>query len=279
MTFSDEQANFVKLTRVVVDIVPKYLRICFKENWKTKYPNHEWQGNRENGEFLVSEIPGNVKKRGGMTTKNIENIRRGSEETWDTTTLMFVLLFSKLELMPECRQPPDTRSDPLLISEEIDRLREIRNSAFGHVRSTLLASDEFLAIMDRIKNVAEEVFGDDAVKVIVNVQSLECETAKIAKLNQKLEEEMRRNEELKQLQKGNYNICNYKPFLFIDLIPFCDHFCNSSFIHLGEYFYNTVSLLINSTVFINNPSSFGSGFWGRARALIFQMAKCSIANS
>jgi len=181
---SAEKENFFKLTTIVVDIIPKYLRIFFKEQWDRKYPAHKWQSDEKSGEFLVKEIPNKIKKQGGITQVHIKNLEKGNEEKWDTTTLVFALLVSGLELIPKCRAPKE-RSPPLRISEEIDRLREIRNSAFARKKNCSIKSDEFKEVIAGIKSIAERVFNEYAVREIDRVEKSKLETAVIDVLRQK----------------------------------------------------------------------------------------------
>jgi len=201
---SAEKENFFKITTIVVDIIPKYLRIFFKDQWGKKYKEHKWQSDEKSGEFLLEKIPNKIKKQGGITQVNIKNLEKGNEEAWDTTTLMFALLQSGLELIPRCRAPKE-RSPPLSISEEIDCLREVRNSAFAHARSTSIKSDEFKELIASMKSIAEKVFNKSALKEIDRIEKCKLETAVIDELRQQVPMEIVKNKKLQQMVE-EYNI-------------------------------------------------------------------------
>ena len=195
-----------------MDIIPKYLRIYFKEQWDKKYPANKWQSDENSGDFLVNEIPNNVKKKRGITQVNIENLKKGNEEAWDTTTLLFALLFSDLELIPKCRME-GKRTPPLSNSEEIDHLREIRNSSFAHAKTTSIKSDKFNELIASIKSIAEKVFNNDsAVKEIDRIEKSKLQTA-VIDLGKQLQMEIDRDKELKQMFEGNFHACHHKLLL------------------------------------------------------------------
>ena len=156
MSLSVEEENFVKISKIVLEIVPKHLRSLFVEKWDQKYPNNKWQSGNASGSFLFNEIPNNAKKgRNAVLAKNIES---GNESDWDGTTLVYVLLYSQLHLIPSCR-PDGQRSVPLLISEEIDIIRKVRNEYFAHASSMHCPSATFIDITSKIKCSAKNAFG------------------------------------------------------------------------------------------------------------------------
>jgi len=213
---SAEKENFFKLTTIFVDIIPKYLRIFFKEQWDRKYPAHKWQSDEKSGEFLVKEIPNKIKKQGGITQVHIKNLEKGNEEKWDTTTLVFALLVSGLELIPKCRAPKE-RSPPLRISEEIDRLREIRNSAFARKKNCSIKSDEFKEVIAGIKSIAERVFNEYAVREIDRVEKSKLETAVIDVLRQQVQMEIDWNKEKTQMVEEPYKKKGSDDMIKLDL--------------------------------------------------------------
>ena len=199
MELSDEKENFAKIANIVLDIVPKYLRKCFIAQWDTKYPNQTWQSGQASGQFLFNELPTNVKNN-GKNTPYIDNLSTGVEENWDTTTLVFAFLYSGLALVPKCRGKSN-RIHPLLDSEEIDVIREIRNSAFAHASTMSCPGPDFTKIMTDIKSVARNIFGKDAEDEIVKIETSQIE-AKIAKqLRSRLDTEIKRNQDFDILVK------------------------------------------------------------------------------
>ena len=205
MELSDEKENFVKIANIVLDIVPKYLRKCFKAKWDKKYPNHIWQTGPAIGQFLFNELPANVRSN----CKNkpyIDNLSAGYEDNWDTTTLVFAFLFSGLALIPKCRSRGN-RTSPLLISEEIDVIREIRNLAFAHASTMSCPGPDFTTIMTNIKNVAKNIFGKDAEDEINKIETSQIETKMTKQLKNRLDAELKRNKDFDTVIKdleGNF---------------------------------------------------------------------------
>jgi len=159
MPLSREEEYFVKITKIVLEIVPKYLRKLFIEKWDQKYPNNKWQSDSASGNFVFNEIPNAAKNgRNGVYASNMQS---GNERDWDASTLVYAMLYSQLNLIPICR-PDGQRSDPLRISEEIDILRKIRNEIVAHTSTINLPFGTFLEISWKVYSVAKKIFGMDA---------------------------------------------------------------------------------------------------------------------
>jgi len=197
MALTDEEENFVKITKIIVEIIPKYLRKCFVEKWNRKYPNQPWQSDNASGSFLFSELSKTVqtnKKR----EKEIEKMKEGNEQTWDTTTVVFALLDAGLNLIQGSR-PKDQRSSPFRISEEVEVVRDIRNSFFGHVPNMSCANTDFSDIIVKVKIVAKNIFCQDAVDEVENVEKSHIETKIAIQLQKQLDVEINRNKDFNQL--------------------------------------------------------------------------------
>ena len=167
MNLSPEEENFVKITKVVLDVLPKYLRKCFVEQWNKKYPNYKWQCGSASGNFLFDQLPYSTKNN-WRNKGNIENLKNGNEQNWDTTTLVFALLYSGLGLTEPCR-PNNQREEPLRISEAIDVIRIRRNVHFAHAKSMSCPPDVFASVMKDIKHAAKCLF-DNAGREIEEIQ-------------------------------------------------------------------------------------------------------------
>jgi len=190
---SNEKENFVKIARIVLDVVPHYLRKLFITKWEKKYPNEKWQSNIISGNALVAKIA-KVDKR------YADRLKAGDEQKWDTTILVYVFLYSNLNLIDQCRNPKETRIPPLRISEEIDIIRETRNEYFGHLPQMSCPSHDFTAIVDKLKSVAKNIFDADAdaEKEIDDIGKMPIDTQSTANLRQRLEEEKNRNDQFNQ---------------------------------------------------------------------------------
>ena len=199
MSLSREEEYFVKITKIVLEIVPKYLRKLFIEKWDQKYPNNQWQSDSASGNFVFTEIPNAAKNgRNGVYARNMQS---GNESDWDTTTLVYAMLYSQLNLIPNCR-PDRQRRAPLLISEEIDIIRKIRNEFFAHASNMKCSFRPFLEIISQVHSVAENIFGINAKHEIEDLVKSQISNQVADLLMQHLHSEKNRNDEFEKVLKG-----------------------------------------------------------------------------
>ena len=168
MASSPEQDNFVKLSFILLDVVARYLREYFVRHWDQKYPDEKWHGDVEKKNERLKSLLVTPKGKPKKDRYSI-NILKTNETDWDISTLVHALLFSNFNLVEDCRDE-GKRTTPLLDSEEIDIIREIRNSDYGHKSSPSCSFDEFFDIMKRIKSAAKNLFGEDAEKEIYKIE-------------------------------------------------------------------------------------------------------------
>ena len=176
-----------------------HLRTLFIEKWNQKYPNNKWQSDSVSGNFVLNEIPNAAKK--GRNGVYANNMKSGKENEWDTTTLVYALLHSKLNLIPTCR-PDGQRIAPLLISEEIDVIRKIRNEFFAHASSMKCSSTTFKNIEFEIKSAAKNIFGIEAKNDIDQIVQTHITTKMTQQLKDQLQREKQRNDEFEKVLKG-----------------------------------------------------------------------------
>ena len=154
---SPEKKNYRKLAYILFEVAARHLRAHFVKLWNDKYPDEKW---------LDDIDKRNLKFHGllvkGMYTPRILN---GNEQTWDTTTLTHAIVGAGLKLT-EGSRPQKQRSGQLLASEEIEIIRNVRNSFYGHVLSMSCSEDKFKDVMKSIKSVARNIFGEHAEKEI-----------------------------------------------------------------------------------------------------------------
>ena len=202
MDLNDEHENFVKLVKIIIEILPKYLRAIFVDKWDTKYPNHQWTNDPASGQLLHNAIPHSVKKNKRSFHNTLEQmILTGDIEAWDPTALYFVLLFAGLNLIGTCR-PKSIRNPPFTESENIDRLREIRNEFFGHVTNMSISAVEFGRISAELSAIAKDVFGSTAENEIDQIVNSQITTPLSDQLNSQLQNEFEFNEELQKSLQG-----------------------------------------------------------------------------
>jgi len=162
-----EEVNFVKITKIVLDVLPKYLRKCFIEHWNRKYSTNQWNSDEVSGQFLINELSASAKQY-AEEVGYLEKLATGNENKWDTTTLVYVMLFSDLELVPKCRAKEE-RFPPLLISEKIDIIRYKINTAFAQAETMVCSSYEFRNIIAELKSAAKNIFDEGAEKEIDSI--------------------------------------------------------------------------------------------------------------
>ena len=135
---SVEQKNFVKISWIVLDIFPKYLRKLFKRLWDKKHPDEEWCSGNES-QVLCNKLKKDVIER-AKSKGILEKLKNENDQTWDVTTLAFALQDTKLELRDSCRERKDW-NPPLRESEQIRTLGDIRNAVYAHPESMSWSSD------------------------------------------------------------------------------------------------------------------------------------------
>ena len=210
---SVEQKNFVKISWIVLDIFSKYLRKLFKRLWDKKYPEEEWCSGNES-QVLYNKLKNDVIKR-AKGKGILEKLKNGNDQKWDVTTLVFALLDTKLELTDSCRERKDWNL-PLLESEQIRTLGDIRNGVFGHPESMSCSSDVLEQTISQSKKLVESLFSEDAEDAIQEIDEIatkRIETGDFVKLKQKLKGK------LKQFSAGKplllvppYNACSLCKF-------------------------------------------------------------------
>ena len=174
MELNDEEKHFVKLVKIIIDVLPKHLRAFFVDKWNTKYPTSQWTNDAASGQLLHDAIL--QRNRLGFHDPLGQMILTGDIETWDSTTLFFVLLSAKLNLIDAPRRK-NNRNPPFNESENINRLREIRNTFFGHVPNMSISAAEFRNISAELEAIAKDVFGNGAEKEIHQIVNSQAGTS------------------------------------------------------------------------------------------------------
>ena len=169
MEWNTERENFLKVSYIILDIIPKQLQKLFIEKWNEKYPDQIWSSDASSGSHMYDKLSDGFKDN-KMKKMFVDQFKKGNEQEWDTTTLVQAMLHSGLDLVPPCRNK-HKRTYPLRISEEIDIIRGIRNELFAHLTSTSYTSGEFSEILEDIKCVAKNLFGKDIETEIYKVQT------------------------------------------------------------------------------------------------------------
>jgi len=168
MELSLEKDNFVKLSYVLLDVIARHLREYFIKLWDKKYPAEKWHDDVAKRNLKLQSLlaASNKKLKQDIYSQKILN---GDEKKWDLTTLIRALVDSGLNLIKGYR-PPAKRTIPLRESEEIEVIRGIRNTDYGHISSMSCPMAKFRGIMTKIKSAAKNLFGEDAELEIYTIE-------------------------------------------------------------------------------------------------------------
>ena len=109
---------------------------------------------------------------------------------WDPTVLFFIFLNAGLKLIDGAR-PANARIAPYGISEELESLRNVRNTCFAHIKSSSCPTGVFKTQMTEMKRVASSIFGQVAVNESIG-------TKLSVNLKKQLDKEMKLNAEYNQ---------------------------------------------------------------------------------
>lgn len=200
MALTEEGENFVRLSQIILEVIPKHLRSLFESKWNTKYPVNQWSDTAACGSFLLKEI-NKVNKSGMKCTFSVKQaLTAGDKNQWDCTTLFYILLFSNLELIPKTRMI-NKRSLPLLISEDVDKLREIRNGSFGHLPSASISKADYQQCISDIEKIFANLGWMQGLQEINSIKNNGVSTSQMATLKTKLKDESRKNDEFLELRK------------------------------------------------------------------------------
>ena len=221
MEITFEEQNFIKMARIFLDVAPRYLRKLFVDKWDEKHPNQKWQSDNVSGAILIDKLPPEIKSN-RRNKLYLDKMEAGNEEDWDTTTLVFALLFSHLNLIQVCR-PRNKRKLPLRTSEEIDIIRETRNEFFAHASSMRCSSSTFMDIVSKMKNVSKNIFGDNAEKEIGRIEMTQVKVILTDEQRHQLNKEKNGNAEFETLVKGNicWIICHSLRGRIVNLSRYC----------------------------------------------------------
>ncbi|XP_020899817.1 uncharacterized protein LOC110238485 isoform X2 [Exaiptasia diaphana] len=193
MEYSDEQLNFFRLCRIVVDIVPEGLRKIFKQEWDALYTtaHGQWDDTPVSyTSFYNMESPVKQKKNERL----LEFMSSGDRKQWDCTRLFYAILYSD-SVGPNIRP---------VVKTSVDDLREIRNEVVAHKKVGKLNDLEFKMSIQKIK-VALSSLNLDTTKLkiiekradFITQEQIDKIKKELEDIKKKLENEKRRNTEPK----------------------------------------------------------------------------------
>ena len=185
-----EEENFAKLSNIILDIVPKYLRKCFIREWDKKYPDRQWQSNNANGEFLFEQLPENVKKKLSKKKKR-DRLISGNEQKWDTFTLVLAILSSGLDF-----------TDEVGVREAIQAIINTRKIYLEHSSSMSCPTNAFAKVMTNLRNAARILADNDSEKEIDEIENAHLDTKTTQHQMRKVQKEESRQRKLEDFLLG-----------------------------------------------------------------------------
>ena len=176
MDLTWEQENFIKLARVIIEIIPKHLRALFITKWNAKVPNQPWKNDATSGQYLYNAMLWSVKDRKEKFNDTLHQmILAGNCESWDPSILFCVLLYARFYIT-ETYQPHSQRAS-IVITERIHihHLSDLRSKFFGYIVNMSVPNVYFEVISRKIRRLARDSFGtiaEDEIKQIIDSQSV-----------------------------------------------------------------------------------------------------------
>lgn len=197
MALTQEGENFVRFAKIILEVVPTNLRSFFESKWNIKYPLNKWDDTQTSGLFLMNEI----KRRpsGILSSQMKEKLKAGDKNQWDSTTLFFVLL-GRLGIIPTMRLFPQ-RSPPLLVSEEIDKLRLIRNESFAHISAASITNADYHQTVIEIENIFTNLGWMQGLQEIQLIKTRAVSTLQMQVLKEKFKAEKKKNDDFLAIRR------------------------------------------------------------------------------
>eukprot|EP00112_Aurelia_sp_Birch-Aquarium-sp1_P013415 Seg2846.4 transcript_id=Seg2846.4/GoldUCD/mRNA.D3Y31 product="NACHT LRR and PYD domains-containing protein 1" protein_id=Seg2846.4/GoldUCD/D3Y31 len=193
MALTKEGENFVRLAKIILEIVPANLRILFESEWNKKFQNNKWDDTPTSGLFLVKEVKKMKVPRRSFTNDIETALAAGNKNKWDCTILFFVLFYSELRIIPKARFLKQKKL-PLLPSEEVDKLREIRNGSFAHLASLSIDETEYQQVISEIEQIFTNLGWTQGLHDIQSIKSSAVSTSEMKTLERKLRQEKEKND-------------------------------------------------------------------------------------
>ena len=156
MELSSDRERFIKLSWIVLEIIPTHLRNLFIKKWDEQSSNQKWNSDISSGTNLFNTLSRNLQDNGNESIY-INKIREGNEQDWDMTILGKVFLDYGLKLIDDPRCLKD-RCSPFNDGEKVSILRDIRNQCFAHLPSMSCLPDVFERIITEVKFAGEDLF-------------------------------------------------------------------------------------------------------------------------
>ena len=162
----------MKITKIILNIIPVYLSKVFKELWNKRFENDEWQSNGSSGKLLHKKLP-------NIRIGEVSKVITGVEHDWDTALLTYILLEPNLDL---------TNGNSKL-QNQINTISKTRNTLVAHSSKMSCTTEEFTQNMEKLKSVAKDLLGEDAEMEIVRIENSRIHEGVSEEEKQRMQEE------------------------------------------------------------------------------------------
>ncbi len=176
MVLTQDEENFWMLCQIVLNIIPKNLRIYFKLQWDSKFPQNAWQDSAIDGQFLIQQIPQRSLARVNYLRPTL---RAGDSNKWDPTALLFV--FTNVAIVNQIQR------------NELEKLRVIRNECF-HSKNASMTTQDLLAKITDIQNAFATLNLQSGLAEIATIQNAPIQTQLSLQLQGQLDQERQLND-------------------------------------------------------------------------------------
>ena len=170
MEKSDKTPDFYeKLSVIISQTVPKYLRQYFIEQWNAKFPEQPWKsGSESSGNDLINAIPAkDLKKKDLKIFNKYKNkLHHGNEEEWDTDILVHIMIDFRLDICDNS------------VKRDIVKLRKANAQFASCEASKPPLRDQSDKMIADITGAAKKLFQKDAEDEISKIWHSEIETSK-----------------------------------------------------------------------------------------------------
>ena len=170
MEKSDKTPNYYeKLSVIISETVPKYLRQYFIEQWNAKFAEQPWKsGSESSGNDLINAIPAkDLKKKHLKKFNEYKNkLHHGNEEEWDTDILVHIMIDFGLDICDDS------------VKRDIVKLRKASSHFASCEASKSCSPAQSEQMIADITGAAKALFQKDAEIEISKIWHSEIETSK-----------------------------------------------------------------------------------------------------
>ena len=154
MEKSNKTPNYYeKLSDIISQTVPKYLRQYFIERWNAKFPEQPWKsGSESSGNDLINAIPAkDLKKKDLKIFNKYKNkLHCGNEKEWDTDILVNIMIDFGLDICDDS------------VKRDIVKLRKASSQFASCKASKPPLPDQSEQMIADITGAAKKLFQKDA---------------------------------------------------------------------------------------------------------------------